>query len=1023
MKERLFHLLGIEPEEELLVSMLLIQSVFLGIFFGAFDISAHSLFLSIFDEKVMAKAYVVSGLTGIILTGTYTWLQARMRFRIFATSNLLFITLFTFLLWVALLIYPTKEVIFGVFVMFGPLNIMAMLSFWGTTGRLFTLRQGKRLFGLADAGLVIGIIVSCYAIPLLLSFSFKSHNILLISTLSVLSASIIQILIGRKFTFSVAETPKTEKKPGLSIFREDSYIRIMGLFIALSVMTAFFVQYSFMAVTRLQYPLEEDMARFLGLFTGSMMIFTLLIKLLVFSYLIRNYGLRTCLALSPVIIAGLTAIAIGIGLTMGYTPASLSGFVIFFLILAMSRLFSKSLKDSIESPSFKVVYQTVDEKIRYEVQSGIDGTINEISALFSGLLLAGLGALSFIKLIHFSGVLFLIITAWILVAFRLYTEYRKTIRRSLEVVDSDAATIVNRERFEALSSRSSGTALLRNNYFSLVNGDLSIIEKSRNQWLFRNITDEAERKQDLSILPALKKIAADGGIDETLRHRAVEVMDQMKVTRGDPGKLKKLHDIVPDEEKIVMARKTLSDSRLPQTTEILRLLRDNNTESKRLAIYMIGKFRLADMIPEVCDCLGVSGIEKDAMMVLESFGELANDSLYRLFLSSSGNISVSKTIIRLLGKSGDKGSTDFLLARLWSNSRRIKELAAEQLVTGNYRADEAAKDRLNQLISEIIGMVTWNISSQSTLAATENKVLSGAIIKETASWLSFLFNILSIAYEKSSVEKIRANIENGTVASVNYALEMIDIVIDESIKPKLISLIDSVPDEEKLKNLQQFYPVVLPGYEQLVEDILNRDYNVVSIWTKASALRTLQGIPSESLEESVAALLFSPEKILREESALLISRTGSNLFEKVSSRLTEEQLDDAQKIISGKCDKNEMQFEKTVFLSNFFPGIPEDDLLFIAESLMPSDQMEPSIRGSAGNYIIWTLDTEIGISATPVIYYGQPGISGYGRPGKSIIKYMLPLSEIDKFCIRFPERAFGIYKQIDQFETKPEAAK
>ena len=72
--------------------------------------------------------------------------------------------------------------------MLGPLNILAMLGFWGTAGRLFTLRQGKRLFGLVDAGLVIGIIISCYAIPVLLSFKFESHNILLISAASVLVA-------------------------------------------------------------------------------------------------------------------------------------------------------------------------------------------------------------------------------------------------------------------------------------------------------------------------------------------------------------------------------------------------------------------------------------------------------------------------------------------------------------------------------------------------------------------------------------------------------------------------------------------------------------------------------------------------------------------------------------------------------------------------------------------------------------------------------------------------------------------
>ena len=96
MKERLFNLLGIEKGEESMVSMLLSQSVFLGIFFGAFDISAHSLFLSVFDEKMMARAYVVSGLAGIILTSAYTWLQTRVKFKNFAIGNLAFVAVLEF---------------------------------------------------------------------------------------------------------------------------------------------------------------------------------------------------------------------------------------------------------------------------------------------------------------------------------------------------------------------------------------------------------------------------------------------------------------------------------------------------------------------------------------------------------------------------------------------------------------------------------------------------------------------------------------------------------------------------------------------------------------------------------------------------------------------------------------------------------------------------------------------------------------------------------------------------------------
>ena len=87
MKERLFSLLGIEPGEESMIIILLTQSVFLGIFLGSFDISAHSLFLSVFDEKMMARGYVVSGLAGIILTIAYTYFQTSILFRNFSTAN------------------------------------------------------------------------------------------------------------------------------------------------------------------------------------------------------------------------------------------------------------------------------------------------------------------------------------------------------------------------------------------------------------------------------------------------------------------------------------------------------------------------------------------------------------------------------------------------------------------------------------------------------------------------------------------------------------------------------------------------------------------------------------------------------------------------------------------------------------------------------------------------------------------------------------------------------------------------
>lgn len=1018
MKERLFQLLGIEHGEESMVTMLLTQSVFLGVFYGAFDISAHSLFLSIFDEKVMARAYVVSGFAGIILTGLYTWLQARQRFSNFAITNLIFVSVITLLLWMALLLNPSKWIVFIVFVMLGPLNILAMLGFWGTTGRLFSLRQGKRLFGLVDAGLVIGIIISCYAIPILLSLNFQSHNILIISTVSVLIAATIQILIGNKFTFAAAKSEKQEgKKPGLSIFRKDSYIRIMGIFIALSVVTAFFVQYSFMAVTREQYPAEADMARFLGLFTGSMMIFTLLVKLLVFSYLIRNYGLRTCLAISPFLVAGFTVIAIAIGMLMGYTPAAPSGFILFFLLMALSRLFSKSLKDSIESPSFKVIYQTVDEKIRFEVQSGIDGTINEIAALTSGLLLAGLGALTFIKLIHFSWVLLALIMLWIYFALRLYNEYRKSIRRSLEAVGTREAASQGSGSFNTLKNRVAGLIQFRSEYYKMITGDCTSVESSENKWFLWGVIGYAEKRLDINLMPALKKITQKSSVDEVLRHKAAEIMDRIEAKKVDHLKLNTSGKHLTDNEKLIIAQKIIAGARIPQTTEILRLLRDNNPESKRSAIFMIGKFRLKDMLSEVCDCLSITGLEEDASSVIGSFGDEASSELQRLYLRSSGNLNTGKTILRILGKSCTKENTGFIFARLWSNSRQLKEVALKCLLECGYKADEEERDKLNQLILEIIGMMTWNISAQTSSVKNNDKDLSEVIRKETNFWNIFLFNLLSITYDAGSIARIRENIEAGTVESVNYALEMIDLVMDESIKARLVSLIDVVPDEDKLKNLHQFYPGEIPQYDHLIEDILNRDYNLISIWTKVVTLRNLNSLQGENLKQSVFALLFSPEKILQEEAANLIGRSDRSLLSEVINRIPDDSGNMISQIVSGDKSSRELLFEKVKFLSELFIDIPEDELIFLADLIKYSGAPDFKPEGDYPDSIIWHLRSDYSVAGLYSIFEGQLSNRSKEEITEDSFFYIISVTALEGFRKIYPENSFEVFKYLDKQEN------
>ncbi|MCX6333901.1 MAG: hypothetical protein NT092_06295 [Bacteroidia bacterium] len=1009
MRERLFKLMGIELGEESMISLLLTQSVFLGIFFGSFDISAHSFFLSVFDEKMMARGYVLSGMAGIILTSLYTWLQTKIHFRNFATANLFFVTVLTLVLWILLMMSPARWVIWLVFIMLGPLNILAMLGFWGTVSRLFTLRQGKRLFGLVDAGLIIGIILSCYAIPILLSVNFKPHNIMLISAGAIFIGSILQIVIGLRFNLDHGKNEKDtkpesrkEKRSFLTVFRNDSYIRTMALFIALSVMTAFFVQYSFMAVTREQYPAEDDLARFLGLFTGSMMIFTLLIKVLVFSYLIKNYGLRTCLALSPILITAFSVIAVIIGLIKGYTPAAGLGFMLFFMLLALSRLFSKSLKDSIESPSFKVIYQTIDEKIRYEVQSGMDGTVNEIAALTSGLLLAGMGILSFVKLIHFSIVLILIAVLWILIAFKLYAGYRNSIRKALETEgDKDQKSQAQSEVLDYNNSFSTALAF-KTDYFSLISGNYNSLKDETSSY-YNKLIEEADQEKDINLLPVLKKIASDASLDEAIRHRSEKAAESLElISSGYQQK----------DDKLDGARKMLFDSRMPQTTQILRLLRDNSPDSKRLAIYIIGKFKMTDMLSEVSECLNIPVLESQAVSVLKSFGKEADEELRRFYLLSSGNINISKRILRLLGENSSRENQGFLFARLWSNSRQIREVALKQLINCGFIPTEEEKDRLHQMISDVIGIMVWNLSAKISLKRENNTFLLEALSKEISRWNRFLFSVLSITYDTGSISRIRENLEGGTVESVNYALEMIDMVIDDSIKPKIIPLLDVIPDEEKVKHLFQFFPGEIPEYGRLMEDIINRDYNLLGIWIRACVLRSIRKIDSESLTESIIALLFSPEIILQEESARILAGSGNGLYERVISRIPDDTKKRLKRITAGDAVQEAFVYDKVKFLSSCFIEPDEEELIFLGGSMIFTRKISGENLPAQGGYILWTGNND----NVRIIYKPDEHAEIAPKPLPSELFYILPLPAVEEYCNHFPGKADRILNYIEKIE-------
>ncbi|MDZ7739215.1 MAG: hypothetical protein U5K32_09175 [Bacteroidales bacterium] len=1012
-------LFSIEKEEKSIIGILLFQSVFLGVFYGVFNITAHAIFLSRFDETDMARAYIISGLAGSGLTYLYSLFQARFRFSAFSVFNLLFIFLVTVCLWVLIRTTPEAWVVYAIFVMLGPLFILAMLSYWGTAGRLFTLRQGRRFFGIIDTGLIVGMILSSFSIPALLSFGIQTHNILLISAVSILASVVVQLLINKRHKAMLSDRRHSDQsKAGLKVFRENSYIRAMGIFIALSVLVVFFVQYSFMAVTKIRYPEEGEMARFLGFFEGTMMVFTLLIKTFIFSYLIKNQGLKVTLAISPVLMGLFAIVAVIIGTTRGFVAGS-SGFMIFFLVLAITRLFSKALKDSVESPAFKVLYQTLGEKFRHSVQSTIDGTVNEVAALTAGLVLTGLGALTFIKLIHFSWALSIIIILWVIYALRLYSEYRSSIRKTLEATVSASSGEEKESENEVFNSVSSSGLFIDNNYFEIITGTDIHNDIAASSLLMEQLINKAEKSLNPDILPLLRRINSVGIGNNGPGIRLASVIGNIEtnIEKQGLGGGKNLLSTIEESSNRKMHLQTLmSGSDVPVITDLMRLIRDQDNDIKRETIFIVGKFRIKELLPEICECLDNEVIASDAYSVLKRFGEEACPALAGHYFRSSGNIAVRRLLLRLFSETGGSQAIDFLLPGIWSINRLIRKEAVTGLVNCGYRADEDTRNRLLQEVQDIIGLLTWNLSAQISLRENNNHLLCDTLEKETQWWSGFLFDLLSLIYDKSSLDKIKENLDSGTVESVNFALEMLDIVVDDELKPRLTAFLDVVSVEEKVKNLFQFYPGNIPEYNTLVQELVNKDYNHIGIWTKACALRSLYDLPKPDETDFLVALLFGVHRILREEACRYLQDNYDDVYSSCSYRLPKVYREQLELVLKEKKDERELLYNKLLSLSMIFTEIPENSLPQLAEKIRIIENGNDLRPYAGSDYIIWPVHKEAGQEEVKLSFnWHTPGLkfdAGKIEEAEGVY-YLLEIEEIEKLVFYEPDNYPLLVKCMD----------
>lgn len=892
-------LLRVEDGEANLVLLFFGLAMSLGFFHISFEICSTTLFLELFGEAELSQALFISGLIGLSLTFLYSKLQAWVSFSGLLVGTYIFLATVPLLLFILSPFVGDKTLAFLLFILMGPLCIVSIISYWGLAGRLFSMRQGKRLFGLVYAGQLFAVILLSAATGPVLSLIGHINNFLLISCLSIVLGLVLLTVILWKFRGLLRAEKELQKSSAeeagkLTILFKNKYVTIMAVFVILSMISAFFIYFSFLSVTRIKYPDPRELAAFLGAFIAFANIFSFIIRSFVYNKIIENYGLKVTLMLVPVLLGLFTVLAIIVGTVFGTAPEN-EGFIFFFILIALSRLMYLTLRESVQLQTFEVMYQSLNKSIRFLVQAAIDGMVNEFAAIFSGLLLVGLSILTGIGILHYTYLLFAFIAVWTYIATRLYREYHSSLERSLSEIKKSQVESVN-----------TTSAYIQKLMFSASPDDqiraLSMARLVSAEKLHQNVSGLL-----YSPHPAVRSICLDAVADSSMLPLSGELLS-LEAMEPDQSLKRKLFETrrkLDSYNETVVKGRTVNDlQRSVQPSDRLAalvmaeqqnttvtdravsiLLRDMVPPVRRAAIEVAGRLQKAEFLPALVENILVPQYADYAADAILNYSDSAVHLLEQAFNKSGADTESRLLIISILSRIGTAHSTQIIAEKLTYPQRQIVLAAVSSLKKLDFIPSDTQISILNGIISEAIGVAAWNISacdSSSLLDVPE--YLQKALKQEVLDSQRMVFDGLAALYDPRSVGYVQENVESGHTEKINYALELLDLFVAEDLKKQLFALFDDYSYSEKAALLADYYPQPVFTHHSLLDALITRDATMLSRWTALCAMRTYVDQNEKYCSDSIVAQAFSANTIFQEIALHLVRQSDEALFNNIIAR-------------------------------------------------------------------------------------------------------------------------------------------
>lgn len=375
---RLAQALSIKPGESRMASLLIGIMLFtaMGASLGGTGIEA--LFFARLGVEYLPYMFLGLGITSMVVSFGISAALGSIPRRVLYLAIPLVIAILLLIARLALLtefswLYPTlwlgKEI----------LNSLNGILIWGIAGVVCDTRQAKRLFPLFNASRILGQVIGGFATGVLVSF-LGVENLLLVWAGTLVMAFVLSRAILRHHPIPAAAGRLRRKPPplieemkrGYHYVRRSQLMRWISLAAILFSLLYFSIALPFSRAATEQYINEENLAAFLGLFSGASTAAAFLASLFLANRLFARFGIMVCILIFPVIYL------------VGF--ASLALLPIFAIVVSF-RFIQMLWLSGIADPAYQAMFNVIPHESRDQVRAFVDGVPEQAGTFMAGAIL------------------------------------------------------------------------------------------------------------------------------------------------------------------------------------------------------------------------------------------------------------------------------------------------------------------------------------------------------------------------------------------------------------------------------------------------------------------------------------------------------------------------------------------------------------------------------------------------------------------------------------------------------------